>query len=109
MFLIFKNRGILIPVYFIVTALIVGFGSKAVYTSLFNPNPPDELFQFGIGLSCWITALITFLNKNDYFVDRNGIKKKMDIEHSLFFIKMDYWVYIFLVIGTIVLLLIPFG
>ncbi len=104
MIFIFENKGILIPIYLVVSIIATATGGRAIYEVLIGPEVPDSFIFIGMGVASLITALWTYLTKNDYYTDRNGVKQSMEIRHSFFFIKNDYWVYIFFALGIIALI-----
>ena len=102
MVIIFKNKGILVPVYFIGSIVVVMTIGKYLWEALFGPTIFSEgSFPIALGFSCLLTCVLVYLTKNDYYVDKNGDKQRMDIENSFFLIKMEYWVYIFFILGII--------
>lgn len=56
-----------------------------------------------LGIGFLITAAWTYLTKDDYFRDREGIKKKMETVNEFFFIRMEIWSYIFAVAGLLLI------
>jgi len=95
MLLIYKNKGILIVPYLIAsiigTAIIVGILKRNI-GSIFS----DIDFSTTMGLGFLICAIWTYLTRNEFYIDRNGKKQKMDITNELFFLTMKVWAYIFL-------------
>lgn len=90
----------LVVLYFIVsmigTVIIIGSLHRNIggFFSLID--------SFGsLGIGSLVTALWTYLVKDDYFRDREGRKKKMDTVNEFFFISMEIWSYIFAVAGLI--------
>jgi hypothetical protein len=100
MFIFYKNKGLLILLYVIVsligTALIVGFLHRNVGGFFSNID-----FYTTLGIAFLIAGIWTYLTRYDYYKDRNGNKKKMDTVHELFFIKMKYWAYLFFVLSVV--------
>ena len=102
MLLIYKNKGILIAPYFIGsligTAVLAGVLKRNVGGVFSHLDFYDIL-----GFSFIICALLTYFTKNDYCLDRNGQKQKIDIPNEFFFLKMDVWVYIFCIAAAVFL------
>ncbi len=103
MLLIWKNKGILIPVYlivsFIVTAIVGGILKRNV-GGIFAYNYDLQII-FGIGFL--ICGLWTYLTSEEY-IKKEGQKIKIEIKNSFFFISMKIWGYIFLVAGLFFLI-----
>ena len=102
MLLFYKNKGILVPLYlvvsFIVTAMIIGALGRNV-GGLFAKTD----FYSTLGISLLIAAGWTYLTQYDYYMDKEGNKKRMDTVNALFFIKMGAWVYIFITLAIVFL------
>ena len=94
MIVFYKNKGILIIVYLIVcligTAIIVN-----VLRSYVGGVFAQIHFHAGVGFALLLAGIWTYFTKDDYYKDREGNKKKMDIENSFFFMNMAIWSYIF--------------
>lgn len=96
--IIWKGKGILIFLYFIVT----GIGLAIVYRILIehlglSDKAPVEVFM---GLVLIITGIWTKLTADTYYIDKEGKKRFLDIENDLFFIKMKTWGFILPSIGA---------
>jgi ribose/xylose/arabinose/galactoside ABC-type transport system permease subunit len=102
MFLVYKNKGLLILLYLIVcligTAMLVGVMNRSV-GGMF----PKIDFYSTLGISLLFTVLWTYLTKDDFYKDRNGNKVKMDTPNEFFWISMKTWVRIFLVLAVLLL------
>jgi hypothetical protein len=101
MILIWKNKGLLVLPYTIFslafTALIVG----ALHRNIGGVFSKIDLYTtMGIGLL--LSAVWTYLTKDDYYRSRDGTMKKMETENEFFFINMGTWA-IILFVGALVL------
>jgi hypothetical protein len=87
--IIWKGRGIMIFLYFIVTAIVLAIVNSLVSEYFRLPN---ELSSEGfIGFVLIVTGIWTKLTAEDFYIDKEGRKKYLDIENDLFFIKMKTW------------------
>ena len=98
MLLIWKNKGLVVPVYvitsFIGVALITGILSRNIGGIFSNID-----FYVISGNFFMIAAIWTYLTKDDYYTDRNGQKAIMDTPNEFFFIKMEIWSYVFIALS----------
>ena len=87
--IIWKGKGILIFLYFIVTVVVLAIinGLLKEYLGL-SHSVPMEVFR---GIVLIVTGIWTRLTAEDYYLDKEGRKKYLDIENDLFFIKMKIW------------------
>lgn len=87
--IIWKGKGILIFLYFIVTVVVLAIvnGLLKEYLGLSN-TVPIEVF---LGIVLIVTGIWSRLTAEDYYIDKEGRKKYLDIENNLFFIKMKIW------------------
>jgi len=108
MLLIYKNKGILIVPYLI--ASLIG---TAILTGILKRNVGGIFSHIDLsttmGVGFLVCAAWTYLTRNDYYTDRNGIKQKMDTPNELFFLTMKVWAYIFLAIALLFFLDALFG
>jgi ribose/xylose/arabinose/galactoside ABC-type transport system permease subunit len=100
MILIWKGKGILILLYFIVcfvgSAIIAGVLSRNLGGIFQEIN-----FTFTLGIAFLLTSIWTYLTSEDYYKDADGNKQKLFMDHELFFIPMKVWSYIFLVLSIL--------
>lgn len=82
--LIWKNKGVLVVLYFVVSALACILLLKDLI---------GTMAAFGAGLL--VAAAWTYLTKDDYYRDKNNVRQKMDTPNEFFFISMKIWSYIF--------------
>jgi len=83
--IIWKGKGIMIVLYFIVTVIVMAMLNRLVIEM---PSAPMEAFM---GMVLILTGIWAKLTADDYYIDKEGRKKYLDIENSLFFIKMSMW------------------
>jgi len=103
MIFIYKNRGILIPVYFLVSVLgtIVLNGLLKKYLPYFFSFEYD--FQIVLGVGLLISFIWTFLTSYDY-IEVDGEKQRIEMNNHFFYISNRLWSYIML--GASILTLI---
>ena len=86
--IIWKGKGIMIFLYFIVTVIVLAILNRLLIETFEIPPAPIELLM---GMVLIITGFWTKLTAEDYYIDKEGRKKYLEIENSLFFIKMSTW------------------
>ncbi|MBL3658975.1 hypothetical protein [Fulvivirga sediminis] len=95
--IIFRGKGILMIVYFIVSAIGILFINRLLIENLgFYKSLSIESL---IGLIVILTGLWTKVTAEDYYVDKKGKKVSLDIVNDFFFIKMSVWGIILPIIG----------
>jgi hypothetical protein len=87
--IIWRGKGILIFLYFIVTVITLAalFAVLKEYLGLSN-SLPVEVFM---GLVLIVTGIWTKLTAEDFYINKEGRKVLLDLENDLFFIKMKIW------------------
>jgi len=95
--IIWKGKGIMIFLYFIVTLIVLAILSGVIVRNLGVRDVPLEAFM---GVVIIITGIWTRLTAGDYYIDKEGRKKSLQIENELFFIKMSIWGLILPAIGV---------
>lgn len=87
--IIWKGKGILIFLYFLATVIVMGIIAGLLRENFesFEAAP----FEAFMGSTLIITGIWTKMTAEDYYFDKEGRKKYLDIENSLFFIKMSTW------------------
>jgi hypothetical protein len=94
MIIFYKNKGLLIILY-----LIVCFIGSAILVGVLHRNTNGIFsnidFYTTIGIGFLLTSIWTYLTKDDFYMDREGKKKKMDTPNELFWISMKVWAFIF--------------
>lgn len=86
--IIWKGKGIMIILYFIVSVIVLLILSSLITDNLGIGKPPIEGFM---GLVLIVTGIWTKLTAEDYYIDKEGGKRYLEIENELFFIKMSVW------------------
>lgn len=102
MIIIYKNRGILIPFYFVAPLLGVAILSqflKAYVGGIFESDYDNQIL---FGISLFISFAITYHYSEDY-ITINGVKEKVEMDNHFFYIPLKIWSYIMLVGGVITL------
>ncbi len=103
MIFIYKNRGVLVPVYLFISvfgSILLNAFFKEYVGGIFNS---DYDFQLVLGIGLLISGLWTYLKSED-FIEINGKKENVYIENSFFFISMKLWSYIMLGSGALALI-----
>ena len=86
--IIWKGKGIMIFLYFIVTTIVMAILNRLLIEKFEMPSAPIEAL---VGAVLIVTGLWTKLTADDYYIDKEGRKKYLEIENSLFFITMSTW------------------
>jgi hypothetical protein len=86
--IIWKGKGILIFLYFIVTTVVLAGLNRIVMDTFAVVSAPIEVFT---GTVLIVTGIWTKMTSKDYYIDNEGRKKYLAIENELFFIKMAIW------------------
>ena len=105
MFLIYKNKGLLIVLYLIVSFIGTATLAGAIGRQL---GVKFAVIYTSIGIALIIAGIWTYLTKDDYYKDRNGNKKKLETVSELFFMSMKTWSIILISIGVILVLNLVF-
>jgi hypothetical protein len=103
MILIWKNKGILIPVYVVTTFVSIATLSGVLKRNIGGIFANDYNIQITLGLTFLSSGLWTYLTSEE-FVKKDGQKIKVDFENKFFFIQMKVWGYIFLAAGLVFLI-----
>ena len=78
----------MIFLYFIVTVIVLAIGNRLLIETFGIISAPIEVFM---GIVLILTGLWTKLTAEDYYIDKEGRKKYLEIENELFFIRMAVW------------------
>lgn len=100
-FFFYKNKGILVPLYVIVSVIGASIVSKLLKEYEFLNAKYDFQIVFGIGLI--ISGLWTYLTSKDFIVVK-GQKERIYFDNSFFFLSMGLWSYILAVGGLLTLI-----
>ncbi len=103
MIIFYKNRGILLPVFItipvigiVILSVILRENVGGIFASDYDKN-----IVFGIGLL--ISGIWTYLKRTD-FIEVNGVKEEIEMNHHFFFVSLKLWSKILLGAGILVLL-----
>ena len=99
MILIWKNRGLLVGVYLAVSMLLTGFllgVLKRNVGGIFSDIDMNMTASIGF----LVSAVWTYLVKDDYYRNKSGKRVKMDTRNEFFFISLKVWAYLFLAAGV---------
>ena len=102
MIIIYKNRGILIPIFLIVPFVVTAILSGVLKRNIGGIFDYDYDKQIVIGIGLLISSLWTYLKSED-FIEVNGKKEKIEMNNHFFYISMKTWSHIILVVGILVL------
>lgn len=103
MFIIYKNKGILIPLYLIVCFITIAILTKTL-SDYFNIQiNGNSDFWFIAGCAFLFSGLWAKLTCED-FVEVEGKRHKVDIDNRFFFIKMKIWAYVLSGFGILILI-----
>ena len=86
--IIWKGKGIMIFLYFIVTLIVLAIANRLLIETFGMISAPIEVFM---GIVLITTGIWTKLTAEDYYIDKEGRKKSLEIENELFFIRMVVW------------------
>lgn len=103
MIVIYKNRGILIPVYLVISlvgAAILNYVLKEYLGGIFTSNYDSQII---IGTGFIISGLWTYFTSEDY-VNIGGEREKVYMNNHFFYISMKLWSYIILGFGILILI-----
>jgi hypothetical protein len=105
--IIWKNKGLLVVLY-VVISLIATMGTTVFLGKKYGWELSQNHIVFFLGVAMIIAGLLTYINRFDYYKNREGMKVKMDTDNSLFFIKMEYWPYILGLFGLALMVISVF-
>lgn len=103
MFIQFKAKGILVPIYVIVPLASLFFLSSIISDYFFNEKSLKHFSGIIFGLSLIISGFWTNYSSNDYYIDEDGEKQYMYFDNQFMFIDMKSWAYVFWIIGGVAL------
>jgi hypothetical protein len=101
MFLEFKNKGALIPIYIAVS--LIGVISVISLLKNYVGGPFDLTFETTVivGISFIITGIWSLCTYDSFYVNEaTGEKKQMYEENTFFYIHMKLWGYVFIALGA---------
>jgi hypothetical protein len=94
MFLIYKNKGILIPVYIFVSlmsAAIIG----NILTHEFAVECNETIF---VGFGVTVSGIWSYITRDSYYIVQ-GQRRQMNEDNSFFFLSMRIWAYLLFIAG----------
>lgn len=91
----FQGKGMLVPVYFLVSLFI----SAGLSYEIGKRIGFSLRFSIALGLGFLISAFLTYIFRNDYYKNDKGEKVKLNIKNKFLFIDMKWWAYIELTLG----------
>lgn len=103
MIFIWKNKGILVPVYIVATFISMAILSGILERNVGGIFAYDYDTRFFLALVFFISGTWTYLTSEE-FIKKDGRKIKVDVENKFFFIPMKIWGYIFLGLGLLFLI-----
>ncbi|WP_299249605.1 hypothetical protein [uncultured Aquimarina sp.] len=103
MIIIYKNRGILIPVYLVVSLIGVKILDSVITKYLGGIFAADYDFQIVMGIGFLISSVWTYLTSEDYEIV-NGVKEKMYMNNHFFYISMKLWSYLMFGFGVLIVI-----
>jgi hypothetical protein len=103
MFIIWKNKGILIPIYVISSFIVIAILSGILKRNVGGVFANDYDYRIILGLGFLISGIWTYLTSEEY-IKKDGQKIKVNIENKFFFISMKIWGYIITGVGLFFLL-----
>jgi hypothetical protein len=104
MLFIYKNKGILVPIYVIVSFIGIAILSGILKRNIGGIFANEYDYKIILGLGFLISGLWTYFTSEEY-IKKDGVKIKVNIENTFFFIPMKIWGYIFIGAGLLFLLL----
>jgi len=87
----------MIFLYFIVTVIVLAIVNRSLIETFGMTSAPLEVFM---GIVLIVTGIWTKLTAEDYYIDKEGRKKYLEIENELFFIRMAVWALILPSVGV---------
>lgn len=100
MLLIFKNKGILVPVFLMASLIASALTVNLLKTYVGGVFAAEYGMAIPVGFGFIIAGMWTYLTRDSYYISQ-GQRKRMNEENSFFFISMKFWAYIFALTGFI--------
>jgi len=101
MLIIYKGKGILVPIFFIISVIAVGIIAGELKRNVGGIFAQNYSFFIGIGVGIIVSGIWTWFAGRD-FIKKDGEKVKIDLGNSFFFIKMEIFGYILIFFGVVV-------
>ena len=100
MLFIYKNKGILVPVYFSVSVLATGMLSGVLKRNVGGVFAVDYSLWIPLGIGVVISGIWTVLT-SEVYTRINGVRTKVEFESSFYLIPMRIFGWILIAIGLI--------
>jgi hypothetical protein len=88
-----KNKGIMVPFYTLISVGGTGMLMGVLHRN-FKDAFPELQASYCVIFGLLVAGIWTYLTCETYYKDKEGNKKKVDIQHQFYWIKMKYWAYI---------------
>lgn len=102
--LIFKNKGILIPVFVAVSVIGTAFIVEAVKWSVEDLTTFEPNGYFVLGLGLFISSAWIYFVRHDYVKNKWGQKILVPMENEFYFLSMKTWSIILSIAGFCVII-----
>ncbi|WBX77888.1 hypothetical protein PG911_06435 [Tenacibaculum ovolyticum] len=103
MILIYKNRGILVPVFLVVPIVGVAIISGVLKRNIGGLFAYDYDYQIILGIGLLISSFWTYIKSEDY-IEVDGKKEKIEMNNHFFYIPMKLWSKIMVIAGVLTLI-----
>lgn len=97
MFFEFQNKGIFVPAFFLLFVIGIPF----LLDKLFRKIDNFYILLFYIFTGVIVSAIVTYIFRDDYYKNDKGEKVSLDIKNTFFFINMKWWAYIEFFLGIL--------
>src|ERR1700694_119198 len=107
MLIIWRGAGAVVFILGILAALVTNIVTSRVFdeNNYFQTHPSQAVALWLTGTVCWFLGRFLHSRPGQVVIDKDtGLAVTVRPEHSLFFIKLEYWGPILFVIGLCVLL-----
>jgi hypothetical protein len=104
MLLIYKNKGILVPIYFVasmVAVLLINFLLEEYVGGIFLEKYDKSFIVFAI--ACIVAGIWTRVTYDSYYYTNDGERKAMQEDNSFYYVPMKLWANIYFVTGALFL------
>ncbi len=104
MFFQYKNKGILVLVYVVVSLVVTMSLMALIKAYCFHDKMLKHFYGVAFGVAILVSGFWTYYTSDDYYIDENGEKQYMYFDHQFMFMDMKSWAYVFWAIGGFILL-----
>jgi hypothetical protein len=98
----FKGKGILVPVLFILSVIIVG-GAGALIENYFGVSTKGPVAIASMGLILLVCGIFTWFVGRD-FIKKDGERIEIDLDNRFLFLKMKHIGLAFILIGLVIII-----